>query len=127
MTVNDPVPTLRLPHDENATPIDVGVSGWPMVATKSALRDVRAFQLSRPLRGSDGDAVMRRLEVPEGVRRNVRVRHHDEVEVALVGFEVANRERAVKIHADEVIVENTSRSQHKLLEHGVDLWIIGQG
>jgi hypothetical protein len=61
------------------------------------------------------------------VRRNVRVGHHHEIEVALAGLEVANRERAVKVHADEVIVENTSSSRQQLLEHGVDLWVIGQG
>src|SRR5882724_9033395 len=70
---------------------------------------------------------MHRLEGAERVRRNLGVRHHNEIEIALVGIEVANRERAVKIHADKVITENISRSREHLLEHGVDLWVVAWG
>jgi hypothetical protein len=53
---------------------------------------------------------MHRLEVLERLGRKVTVGDHHEIEVALVGLEVANGERAVKIHADEATVQNGSHS-----------------
>src|SRR5436309_5693318 len=70
---------------------------------------------------------MHGLEGPEGVRRNVGVGHHHEIEITLVGLEVTNRERAVKIHADEMITENRLCFRQQLLEDRVDLWVVDQG
>src|SRR5207247_7211509 len=73
------------------------------------------------------DAVMHGLEDPEGFRRNVGVDHHHEIEITLGGLEVTNRERAVKIHADEMITENRLCFRQQLLEDRVDLWVVDQG
>src|SRR3989442_7373808 len=43
---------------------------------------------------------------PERLGRQLTVSDHHEIEVALVGFEVANGERAVKIHTDKATAEN---------------------
>src|SRR5687767_13173334 len=110
MAVDDPVTALVVHHGERAPPIDVGMSGGPPVVTKSALRNVRAFQFFGPLRGSGRDPLVHCLEVPERLSRKLAAVDHDEIEVALVGFEVANDERAIKIHADEATTENGSRS-----------------
>ena len=104
--MDDPV-TARLVHDgKSAPPIDIGMSRWPPVMTENALRDVRALQFFGPLRGSGCDVLMHRLEVPERLGRQLTVSDHHEIEVALVGFEVANGERAVKIHTDKATAEN---------------------
>src|SRR5262245_7597816 len=126
MAVDRPVPTLRVHHGETAAPIYVGVNGWSPVVTKSMLGDVRAFQFSSPFRGAARDAVVHRFERSERGCRNVSAGHHHEIKVALVGLETTYRERAVEIHADKMIVENTARSRQHLRQHGIDLWVVGR-
>src|SRR5687767_12206540 len=110
MAVDDPVTALVVHHGERAPPIDVGMSGGPSVVTKSALRNVRAFQFFSPLRGSGRHALVHCLEVPERLSRKLAAGDHHEIEIALVGLEVANGQRAVKIHTDEATTENGSHS-----------------
>src|SRR5207249_9033301 len=111
MAANDPVAALLVHDGESAPAIDVGMSGGAPVMTESALRNVRALQFFGPLRGSGCDALMHRLEVPERLSRRLTVSDHHEIEVALVGFEVANGEGAVKIHSDKTTAENGANSR----------------
>src|SRR5882724_1101678 len=110
MAMDNPVTALRVHHCESAPAIDVGMSGGPPVVTESALRNVRAFQFFGPLRGSGRNTLMQRLEVPERLSRELTVGDHHEIEIALVGFEVAYRERTVKIHPDETTAEKGAHS-----------------
>src|SRR5207249_7630682 len=65
MAVDDPIAGLRPHHDERAVAFEVGVSGRLPVVTERAPRNVRAFQLSGPLRGPVGNTFMHGLELVE--------------------------------------------------------------
>src|SRR5438093_4242384 len=111
MAVDDPVTALRVNDGKSAPPIDVGMSGGPPVMTERVQRNVRALQFFGPLRGSACDTLMHRLEVPERLGRKLTVSDHHEIEIALVGLEVATGERAVKIHTDKATAKNGSHSR----------------
>src|SRR5437867_10450741 len=111
MAVDDPVTAHRVHDGKIAPPINVGMSGGPPLVTESAQWNIRPLQFFGPFRGSSCDTLMHRLEVPERLGRKLTVSDHHEIEIALVGFEVATGERAVKTHTDEAMAENGSHSR----------------
>jgi hypothetical protein len=54
---------------------------------------------------------MHRLQGHKGLISKITVGDHHEIEIALVGLEVANGERAVEIHTNELATENRSHSR----------------
>ena len=69
---------------------------------------------------------MQRLQCGDYLIRQCLVGNHHKINVAALRVEVAARERAVQIHAHEVIAERGLNACKQQMQHGVDIGV-GRG
>ena len=125
VALDDPVGFVRT---EAEGPI--GPDGWVqvvrrIVASQRSQRDVGAFQAVGKGGAAGGEPRVHGRQRGEGVVGQDTARRHQEIDVAALGIEVAERERAVGVEADQLVAQRALYLRKEASQQRIDGGIAG--